>query len=108
MRQHLTVMFNMISELKGVGHERTDEQQVQVVTRFFPSNWEHMRVNLTSNDNIKIFDDVARHVELEEDQLLTKKPVNEAFIFETKMRGAYGSKHKKGKGKGLKYGKRGI
>jgi len=47
-------------------------------------------------------------VELEEDQLLTKKPVNEAFIFETKMRGAYGCKHKKGKGKGLKYGKRGI
>jgi hypothetical protein len=98
----------MISELKGVGHEMTDEQQVQVVTHFFPSNWEHMRVNLTSNDNIKIFDDVARHVELEEDQLLTKKPVNEAFIFETKMRGAYGSKRKKSKGKGLKYGKRGI
>ena len=26
MRQHLTVMSNMISELKGVGHELTDEQ----------------------------------------------------------------------------------
>ena len=25
MRQHLTVMSNMISELKGVGHELTDE-----------------------------------------------------------------------------------
>jgi hypothetical protein len=28
MRQHLTVMSNMISELRGVGHEMTDEQQV--------------------------------------------------------------------------------
>ena len=28
MRQHLTIMSNMISELKGVGHELIDEQQV--------------------------------------------------------------------------------
>jgi hypothetical protein len=26
MRQHLAVMFNIISELRGVGHEMTDEQ----------------------------------------------------------------------------------
>jgi hypothetical protein len=26
MRQHLMVMSNMISELRGVGHEMTDEQ----------------------------------------------------------------------------------
>ena len=65
MRQHLTVMSNMISELRGAGHEMTDEQQVQAVIRSLPSNWEHIRVNLTHNDNIKTFDDVARHVELE-------------------------------------------
>ena len=29
MRQHLTVMLNMISELEGAGHELTDEQHVQ-------------------------------------------------------------------------------
>jgi len=108
MRQHLTVMSNRISELKDIGHKMTDEQQVQAVICYFPSNWKHMRVNLTHNDNIKIFDDVAHHVELEEDRLHAEKPVNEPFIFETKMRGAYGSKYKKGKGKGLKYGKRGI
>jgi len=73
-----------------------------------PSNWEHMRVNLTHNDNIKTFDDVARHVELEEDRLHAKKPINEVFIFKTKMCGAYGFKYKKGKAKGPKYGKRGI
>jgi len=108
MRQHLTVMSNLISELKGAGHEMTDEQQVQVVIRSLPSNWEHMRVNLTHNDNIKTFDDVACHVELEEDQLHAEKPINEAFISETKMHGAYGSKYKRGKVKGPKYGKRGI
>jgi hypothetical protein len=38
MRQHLTVMSNMISELRGVGHKMIDEQQVQAVIHFLPSN----------------------------------------------------------------------
>ena len=37
----------------------TDEQQVQAVIRSLLNNWEHMHVNLTHNDNIKKFDDVA-------------------------------------------------
>ena len=37
MRQHLTIMSNMISELRGVGHELSDEQQVQAVIRRLPS-----------------------------------------------------------------------
>ena len=65
-----------------------------------------MCVNLTHNDNIKTFDDIARHVKLKEDRLHVEKPVNEAFISETKIHGAYESKYKKGKGP--KYGKRGI
>jgi len=80
MRQHLTIMSNMISELRGAGHEMTDEQQVQAVICYLPSNWEHVRVNLTHNDNIKTFDDVARHIKLEEDRLHAEKPINEAFI----------------------------
>ena len=75
MRQHLTVMSNMISELRAVGYEMTDEQQVQAVIHSLSSNWEHMRINLTHNDNIKTFDDVACHVELEEDRLLAEKLV---------------------------------
>jgi len=101
-------MSNMISELRGVGHEMTNEQQVQAVIRSLPSNWEHMYVNLTHNDNIKTFNDVARHVKREEDWLHNKKPVNKAFISETKMCEVYGSKYKKDKGKGSKYSKRGI
>ena len=57
----------MISELRGIGHELTIEQQVQAVIRSLPSAWEHLHINLTHNDNIKTFDDVARHVDLEED-----------------------------------------
>ena len=45
-----------------------------------------MRVNLTHNDNIKTFDDVACHVELEKDRLLTEKSVQEAFMTENKSR----------------------
>ena len=49
-----------------------------------------MRVNLTHNDNIKTFDDVAHHVELEENQLLFEKPIQEAFMTENKSRGEQG------------------
>ena len=82
MRQHLTGMSNMVSELRTIGHEMTDEQQVQAVICSLPSSWEHIRVNLTHNDNIKTFDDVAHHVELEEDRLLAEKLVQEAFMIE--------------------------
>ena len=95
MRQHLTIMSNMINELRAAGHDMTDKQQVQSVIPSLPSNWEHMRVNLTHNENIKTFDDVARHVELEEDHLLSEKPANEAFMRESKSRGAKGSRRKK-------------
>ena len=37
MRQHLKEMSNMMSELKEVGHDLTNKQQVQVVIRSLPS-----------------------------------------------------------------------
>ena len=78
------VMSNMINELRAAGHEMTDEQQVQCVIHSLPSSWEHMRVNLIHNDNIKTFDNVAHHVKLEEDCLFIEKPVHEAFMIENK------------------------
>ena len=38
MRQHLTIMSNMISELRVAGHEMTNEQQVQAMIHFLPSH----------------------------------------------------------------------
>ena len=84
-------MSNMIIELGVVGHEMTYEQQVQVVICSLPNHLKHMRVNLTHDDNIKTFDDVARHVELEEDHLFIEKLVQKAFMTENKSRGAQGS-----------------
>ena len=101
MRQYLTVMSNMISELTAVRHDMIDEQQVQAMIHSLPSHWEHMRVNLTHNGKIKTFGDVTRHVELEEDRLLIEKHVQKAFMTENKSRGTQGSRCNKGKSKGL-------
>ena len=57
-----------------------------------PSVWEYLRKNLTHNDNIKTFDDVTRHVELEEDCISADKPYREAYMTESKKIGAFGSR----------------
>ena len=100
MRQQ--VMSNMISELRSAGHQLTDEKQVQAVIRSLPNAWEHLKINLTHNDNIKTFDDVAQHVELEEDYLLADKPTVQAYITKSKKFGASGIGQKKRKEKGFK------
>ena len=51
--------------------------------RFLPIAWEHLRINLTHNDNIKTFNDVTQHVELEEDRLLANKPSGHAYMIES-------------------------
>ena len=40
MKQHLRAMSSMIRELKSVGNNLTNEQQVQAVIRSLPSSWE--------------------------------------------------------------------
>ena len=95
----LAIMSNMISELRGVGHELTDKQQVQAMIFSLPSAWEHLRINFSHYDNIKTSDDVARHVEPEEDRLLVDKPYGEAYMTESKKIGASGLGRKKWKGK---------
>ena len=82
-------MSDKISELRGIGHELTNEQQVQVVIRYLPSAWEHLCINLTHNDSIKTFDEVVLHVKLEEDCLLANKPNGEAYMIEFKKIGAF-------------------
>ena len=102
MRQHLTIMSNIISELRGAGHELTNEQQVQAMIHSLLSSWEHLCINLTHNENIKPFDDVTQHVELEEDRLLADKPNGKAYMIESKKIGAFCSGRKKWKSKVIK------
>ncbi|XP_019258256.1 PREDICTED: uncharacterized protein LOC109236514 [Nicotiana attenuata] len=44
-----------------------------------------MKVNLTHNDSTKTFDDVARHVELENERLGAAKAVPNAFVAESSV-----------------------
>ena len=57
MKKHLRQMSNMISELKNVDHTLTNKQQLQVIIRSLPQSWEHMKMHLTHNENIKTLED---------------------------------------------------
>ena len=57
MKKNLRQMSNMISELKNVGHTLTNKQQVQVVICSLPQIWEHMKMHLIYNENIKTLED---------------------------------------------------
>ena len=67
VKQHLREMTKMIREFGSTGHILTEKKQVQVVIHSLPGSWEHMKVNLTHNESIKTFDNVARHVKLEDE-----------------------------------------
>ena len=50
--------------------------------------------NLTHNENIKTFDDVARHLELEAEHLEAAKPISSVNMAETSSRKAFRPKRK--------------
>ncbi|TXG72586.1 hypothetical protein EZV62_001165 [Acer yangbiense] len=86
MRQHLGEMSNMIHELKFAGHSLTDEQQIQAMIRSLPNNWENVKINMTHNDNIKTFNDISHHVELEDDRLEATKASGQLYMAESSRR----------------------
>jgi hypothetical protein len=65
MQEHLRKMSVMVRELKAVGNNLTDEQQIQVVIRSLPVSWEQMKLNMTHNESIQMLEDLSRHLELE-------------------------------------------
>ena len=80
----------MISELKDAGHTLTDEQRVQVMIRSLPQSWEHMKMHLTHNENIKTLEDAMRHLELEEDRLMACKISADVYMASSSSHGANG------------------
>nr|XP_009786940.1 PREDICTED: uncharacterized protein LOC104234977 [Nicotiana sylvestris] len=70
-------------------------EHVQAVIRSLPNNWEHLKVNLNYNDNIKIFADVALHVELEDEWVGAAKTVPNAFVVESSSTKRLSFKHKR-------------
>ena len=80
IKQHLRKMKRMIRELKTSRHIFIDEQQVEAVIRSLLKNWEHMVVNMTHNQNVKTFDDIVRHLELEAKRLMVARPNEQAYV----------------------------
>ena len=62
--------------------------------RLLPSSWETICQNLTHNVNIKTFDDVARHLELEGERLEATKPISSVHMAKTSSCKASRPKHK--------------
>lgn len=77
IRDHLCGIGNLIHELSTIGHVLSDEQQLNIIVRLLPHSLEHMKINITYNNNIKIFEDIEHHLELEAEQLEAVKPNGE-------------------------------
>ncbi|XP_065852342.1 uncharacterized protein [Euphorbia lathyris] len=86
MKIHLREMSSMISELTEAGQKMTEEQKIQAVIRSLRESWDHMRMHLIQTESIRTFEDVARHLELEEDRLTSiKNNVEAHFIGKTSV-----------------------
>ena len=72
------------------GHHLIDEQQVQAIIHSLPLSWDQIKQNMKQNDNVRIFEDVSRHLELE-----AAKANGSTYVAETSSRGASGLKCKR-------------
>uniref|UniRef100_A0A2N9IEQ3 Reverse transcriptase Ty1/copia-type domain-containing protein n=1 Tax=Fagus sylvatica TaxID=28930 RepID=A0A2N9IEQ3_FAGSY len=81
MQEHLRKMSVMVRELKAVGNNLTDEQQIQVVIRSLPVSWEQMKLNMTHNESIQMLEDLSRHLELEAEHRATYHLVRDRVGF---------------------------
>ena len=91
-------MSTMIRELKVTDNNLNDEQQVQVIILFLLDSWEHMRVIMTQNKNIKTSDDLSHLLKLlEVEHLEAEKVTKLAMTFIWQKNGlckAFRPKHK--------------
>ncbi|KAL0463382.1 UNVERIFIED_CONTAM: hypothetical protein Slati_0225800 [Sesamum latifolium] len=93
MIQHLDVMKDMIRELQNAGCKLSDEQQVLVVHRSLPEQtWEHVKLVLTHNEQIKI-DSVASHLKLEADCRESERAQQATFVAHAGQRKPHKGKH---------------
>nr|CAD1818747.1 unnamed protein product [Ananas comosus var. bracteatus] len=94
MAEHLRVMSAMIRDLKTAGNELTDEQQVLAVIRSLPDpEWSQMKLLMTHSENIKTFNDISRHLELEAERLEVNRSV--ALVARSEKRSGIVPKRKK-------------
>lgn len=92
--QHLHEMTNMIIDLEIAGHILTYKHKVQAAIHSLQNSMEHMNIQMTNNENIKIFYDMSHHLELKE-HLEVIKSLEEASVAESFKARASRFKHKK-------------
>ena len=56
----------MIRKLEVAGRHLTNKQQVKAVIHFLSHSWEGLRHDMAPNENVKTFEDISCHLELEE------------------------------------------
>ncbi|PKI68245.1 hypothetical protein CRG98_011381 [Punica granatum] len=66
--------------------------------RSLPSSWEHMKANMTLNENVRTFEDISRYLELEDERLKAAKSSSEANAAHSGLRKTNGSKRKRAGG----------
>ena len=67
---------------------------MQAVIRSLPHSWEHMKVSMNHNENIKTFADIARHLEFEDERLEVAKPDAQAYVATSSSKNFLGFKRK--------------
>lgn len=91
--KHFNKMSMIIGELKVIGYVLIDEQQVQAMIYSLSNSQKDIKLNLTHNDNIKTFADIAQHVELKEQCLIFERGTKKVFLVGTGSKESSSSKN---------------
>ncbi|KAH9608251.1 hypothetical protein KSS87_014525, partial [Heliosperma pusillum] len=100
--EHLRVMSSMIRDLKAAGRDVPDEEQVVNVLRSLPSDteeWINFKLLMSHNKNIKTFNELAKHVEMEVERQKALKPHTPiaALVVHNKFKNNKGKRGQKGR-----------
>ena len=99
MKLHLRQMSSMSRELKVAENKLNDEQHVQAGIHFLPNTLEQMRLNMMHNENIKTFDDLSHHLELEVECLEAAKANGSSYTAQSSSRKPSRPKRKNNQGR---------
>jgi len=88
MAEHLRIMGGIIRDLKAVGKEISEGEQVLNVIRAVQDkreHWNHVKTVLTHADHLKTFAEIQSHLEMEEERMKIFGPPNVALVAKGNM-----------------------
>ncbi|KAH9602730.1 hypothetical protein KSS87_019040 [Heliosperma pusillum] len=100
--EHLCVMSAMIRDLKAIGRDVPDEEKVVNVLRSLPSDTEerkNFKLLMSHSENLKTFNELAKHVEMEVERQTAFKPPTPAatLAVHNKFKNNEGKRGQKGR-----------